>query len=131
MIVEVTEYVSVHDVHVIEEITQIYCEYSDLGAQGLSAYQIAQANGYPGTEKEWVDEILAKSWWDLILGKISTGDPVTIATGIVKPFVFETKSGSTVTLYRFKATDKSVDGFYSGFSGTSLTGLVAQKKVKL
>lgn len=33
-----------------------------LGAQGLSAYDIAVANGFVGTEAEWLDSLKAKNY---------------------------------------------------------------------
>lgn len=33
-----------------------------LGAQGLSAYDIAVANGFVGTEEEWLDSLKAKTF---------------------------------------------------------------------
>lgn len=131
MIAEFTEYIGVNNVEVTEIVTEIHVEYADMGAPGLSAYQIAVIHGYTGTQAQWIAEFQTKSWWDLIIGKQSTGTQVSITTGTVKPFVFAALAGGTVTLYRYKATNKSIDAFYSGFNGTTLTGLVTQKKVTL
>jgi len=34
------------------------------GNDGLSAYEIAVNNGFSGTEQEWLDSLVAKSWTD-------------------------------------------------------------------
>ncbi len=64
-----------NDVTVIIEETELFttividdnCEQvtiiaEALGAQGLSAYDIAVANGFEGTEQEWLDSLKAKTF---------------------------------------------------------------------
>ena len=65
-----------------------------------------------------------QTWWDLIVGKTSTGVPVTISSGIVTEFVY-----SGYSLYRFVADDGTSDAFYSGFDGTNLTGLIKERYI--
>ena len=54
----------------------------------------------------------------------------TIGTGDVYTYVYNS-SPSNITYYRFISTDGSTDAFYSYFSGTSLSGLVASKSITI
>jgi hypothetical protein len=129
MQIKLIEYIGPVNVTNVEQIVQTFCTITTNGATGLSAYEIAVVHGYEGTEEEWIAEFMAKTWWDYILGKIRTGVETTITSGIVKEWVYSTKAGAEITFYRYKATDKSQDAFYSGFDGTLVSGLLAQKKL--
>lgn len=129
MIIKLTEYFSQFNVNCQEQIVQTFCTISTNGATGLSAYEIALVHGYEGTEAEWIAEFQAKTWWDYILGKISTSNETDIPTGKVKTWTFATKAGGTIDFYRYKATDKSEDAFYSGFDGIAVSGLLAKKQL--
>lgn len=156
MIVEITEYIGINQVEITEVITEVHVEYSDLGAQGLSAYQLAVIGGftgaqtewlaslkgksayeiaviygYTGTEAQWIAEFQTKSFFDLLIGKLSKGEKTAISDGTVQPYVFANRAGGTTTLYRHKKTDKSLDALYSGYTNGTFTGLLTQKKVTL
>ena len=45
-----------------DNCTQVTIIAEALGAQGLSAYDIAVANGFVGTETEWLDSLKAKTY---------------------------------------------------------------------
>lgn len=130
-----------------EEIT-IIC--SGVGQAGLSAYAIAVANGFEGTEAEWLESLksvttLATSgfgeniafdpqtqtltidqfnWLDLARGyKTKPTIFETTGTGKVYQYVYETQ-----TLFRFIATDLSEDAFYSE---SALSNKLCEKKINL
>ena len=54
----------------------------------------------------------------------------TIPSGEVYSYVY-TSSPSNITYYRFISTDGSTDIFYTYFSGTTLSGVVASKSITL
>jgi len=61
------------------------------------------------------------TWISLVVG-VEPSAEVSIPSGEVLTYDY----GDT-TLYRFIASDDSLDAFYSTFDGTNLTGLVATK----
>jgi hypothetical protein len=70
-------------------------------------------------------------WMTLVRGYNTT--PVLLATipsGEVYTYVY-TSSPSNITYYRFISTDGSTDAFYTYFSGTTLSGVVASKSIIL
>ena len=121
-----------------------------LGAQGLSAYDIALANGFVGTEAEWLESL--KSITNLVtsgFGENIEYDAETQTLTIDKynwmdlargykeiPTLFETTSTGTIyqyvyqtmTLYRYIATDLSEDAFYDS---PTLTTKLCEKKISL
>ena len=123
---------------------------SGLGANGLSAYEIAVANGFEGTEEEWLDSLkpvltLVTSgfgenveynaetqtltidkynWMDLARGyNVIPTLFSTTSTGTIYQYIYQ-----TLTLYRFIATDLSDDSFYSE---SALTNKLCSKKITL
>lgn len=46
----------------------IEISFADIGPQGLSAYQIALANGFVGTESEWLDSLVGTDGSDGVDG---------------------------------------------------------------
>jgi hypothetical protein len=123
---------------------------SGLGANGLSAYQIAVANGFIGTEEEWLESLkpvltLVSSgfgenveydaetqtltidkynWMDLARGY--TEIPTlygTTSTGTIYEYIYQTQ-----TLYRYIATDLSQDAFYDD---DTLSNRLCTKKISL
>lgn len=54
--------VTVTTVVIEDDCDDITIISSGLGEQGLSAYQIALANGFVGTEQEWLDSLKAKNF---------------------------------------------------------------------
>lgn len=121
-----------------------------LGAQGLSAYDIAVANGFVGTEAEWLESL--KSITTLVTSgfgenieynsetqtlKIDKYNWMDLARGYKEiPTLFETTSTGTIyqyiyqtmTLYRYIATDLSEDAFYDS---PTLTTKLCEKKISL
>ena len=70
-------------------------------------------------------------WMTLVRGYNTTPTLLaTIATGDVYTYVYNS-SPSNITYYRFIATDGNTDAFYTYFSGTSLSGLVASKSITI
>jgi hypothetical protein len=128
-----------------EEVT-IIC--SGLGQAGLSAYEIAIANGFVGTQQQWLNSLKGianlvtsgfgedkeynsatgtltidkYNWMDLARGfKTKPTLFATTATGKVYRYVYETQ-----TLYRFVATDLTLDAFYSD---SALLNKLCEKKI--
>lgn len=121
-----------------------------LGAQGLSAYDIAVANGFVGTETEWLESLKSitnlvtsgfgenieydaetqtltidkYNWMDLARGykEIPTLFSTT-STGTIYQYIYQ-----TMTLYRYIATDLSEDAFYDS---STLTTKLCEKKISL
>lgn len=121
-----------------------------LGAQGLSAYDIAVANGFVGTETEWLESLKSitnlvtsgfgenieydaetqtltidkYNWMDLARGykEIPTLFSTT-STGTIYQYIYQ-----TMTLYRYIATDLSEDAFYDS---PTLTTKLCEKKISL
>lgn len=70
-------------------------------------------------------------WITLVRGYNTTPTLLaTIGTGDVYTYVYNS-SPSNITYYRYIATDGTVDAFYTYFSGTSLSGLVASKSITI
>lgn len=70
-------------------------------------------------------------WMTLVRGYNTTPTLLaTIATGDVYTYVYNS-SPSNVTYYRYIATDGSVDAFYTYYSGSTLSGLVASKSITI
>ena len=152
-----------NDVTVIIEETELFttividdnCEQvtiiaEALGAQGLSAYDIAVANGFVGTEEEWLESLKSittlvtsgfgedieynsetqtlkidkYNWMDLARGykEIPTLYSTT-STGTIYQYIYQ-----TMTLYRYIATDLSEDAFYDS---STLTTKLCEKKISL
>lgn len=70
-------------------------------------------------------------WMTLVRGYNTTPTLLaTITTGDVYTYVYNS-SPSNVTYYRYIATDGSVDAFYTYYSGSTLSGLVASKSITI
>jgi hypothetical protein len=121
-----------------------------LGSQGLSAYDIAVANGFEGTEQEWLESLKSitnlvtsgfgenvaynaetqtltidkYNWMDLARGykEIPTLFSTT-STGTIYQYIYQTQ-----TLYRYIANDLSTDAFYDT---STLTTKLCEKKISL
>lgn len=127
-IIVVTQRIKEVGVTATQTIKQVVVSANTLGnKRGLSAYQIAVANGYPGTETEWVNEVLGKRWVDYVFGYKTKTKLPNLSNGKLIKYTFETASAD-VELWRFKAFDKSIDGFYTD---SELTELVIKKRIKL
>lgn len=82
-------------------------------------YSIAGVEGTPG----WMD--LARRY------KIPPIFNSTIVGGDVFTYVYETTDGPDATYYRYVAADYSIDAFYATFDGSSVSDLIAEKKIYL
>jgi hypothetical protein len=71
-------------------------------------------------------------WMTLVRGYNTTPSLcATIASGDVYKYVYDSSPSNTI-YYRYIATDGSIDGFYTYFSGVStLSGLVAKKSITI
>jgi len=106
VVVAVTEQVDAVSVLVSADSDNVFVEVSsEIGPQGPAG----------------ADYDPTKSWFGLAVGAVPTG-PTAIAGGRVFTYDY-----GTTTLYRFISTDNTTDAFYSGFDGTTLTGLIATK----
>lgn len=133
-----------------DNCTQVTIIAEALGAQGLSAYDIAVANGFVGTETEWLESLKSittlvtsgfgenveynaetqtltidkYNWMDLARGytQIPTLHSTT-STGTIYQYIYQ-----TMTLYRYIATDLSEDAFYDS---ETLTEKLCEKKISL
>ena len=77
------------------------------------------------------DYDIGSDWMALVRGyKVIPTFNATIVSGDVYDYVYET-SGPDVTYYRYIASDGSIDGFYSMFDGSSVTDLIAEKKITI
>lgn len=150
MIVQVT-YTGIDCTTKVEQtIVKNYVVISDLGAPGASAYQIAVANGFVGTEEEWLESLKSittlvtsgfgenieydaptqtltidkYNWMDLARGyNVIPTLFSTTSTGTIYQYIYQ-----TMTLYRFIATDLSEDAFYNN---STLTTKLCEKKISL
>jgi hypothetical protein len=136
---------------VIDEVIEpVTIEICDLGAEGLSAYQIALKNGFVGTEAQWLESLksittLVTSGFGENVAYNATTQTLTIdkynwvdlARGYkVIPTLFSTNSTGTIyeyiyqtqTLYRYIATDLSQDAFYDD---DTLSNRLCTKKISL
>lgn len=133
-----------------DNCTQVTIIAEALGAQGLSAYDIAVANGFVGTETEWLESLKSitdlvtsgfgedieydaetqtltidkYNWMDLARGyKVIPTLHSTTSTGTIYQYIYQ-----TMTLYRYIATDLSEDAFYNN---STLTTKLCEKKISL
>lgn len=82
-----------------------------------------------GTQK--LENKTVVDWMTLVRGYNTTPTLLaTIATGDVYTYVYNS-SPSNVTYYRYIATDGTVDAFYTYYSGSTLSGLVASKSITI
>ena len=115
--------VGVTDAYIGED-NHLYLEMSDgeeIDAGEINVdFRVGISGGSSGNKLQWID--YSTNW---------SQEPVleaTITGGEVYRYVYEDG-----TLYRFVPTDytASVDAFYRSFDGTNLTGLVAQRGMKI
>jgi hypothetical protein len=70
-------------------------------------------------------------WMTLVRGYNSTPTLVAnITNGAVYSYMYNS-SPTNITYYRYISTDGSTDAFYTYFSGSTLTGIVASKSITL
>ena len=135
-----------------DNCTQVTIIAEALGAQGLSAYDIAVANGFVGTETEWLESL--KSITDLVTSgfgedieynaetqtlTIDKYNFLDLARGFkfgTIPFQVSTTTGGVIfqyeyitkNLYRYIANDLSEDAFYEEIT---LTTKLCEKQITL
>jgi len=95
----------------------------------LSAPALSGTHYGDGSKLTGITRVL--DWMTLVRGYNTTPTLcATIVTGDVYTYVYNS-SPSNVTYYRYIATDGSVDAFYTYFSGSTLSGLVASKSITI
>lgn len=102
------------------------------GDDGLSAYQIAVANGFVGTEAEWIASLkgpqgpAAPVTWAYFKDHWSE-TPTTAGTTAAGSVLAYTLDG--ITRYRLVPApyDPAQDAFYNTFTGGVLSGLIAAR----
>lgn len=92
------------------------------GLPGKSAYQIAQENGYNGTEEEFGDLLTSISkkenklnWWTLLVSASAKVLLTNNEAGKLYKYTY-----GTIDLYRFIKADKIEDSFYAEEEKTTL-----------
>lgn len=100
------------------------------GADGLSAYQVAVANGFIGTESEWLDSLVGSvdlTWTDYVTRWDVAPDLLaSIPGGSVFGYVL-----NAVVRYRFVPSiyAPDLDAFYVNFDGMNLSGLIVTRSI--
>ena len=95
----------------------------------LSAPALSGTHYGDGSKLTGITRVL--DWMTLVRGYNTTPTLcATIVTGDVYTYVYNS-SPSNVTYYRYIATDGSVDAFYTYYSGSTLSGLVASKSITI
>ena len=134
-----------------ETVQNVTIEVCGLGEVGLSAYDIAVANGFVGTEEEWLLSLEVKGvpiggttgmqlfktsatnyatqWafsWEYLVANWSVIP--TLNTAITGGDVYNYELNGTLR-YRFVPTTytPTQDAFYTSFNGTSVTGLITKR----
>jgi len=107
---------------------------SGLSSRWESVYNNVNSNSatyatLTGTQK--LENKTVVDWMTLVRGYNTTPTLcATITTGDVYTYKYNS-SPSNITYYRFIATDGSIDAFYTYFSGSTLTGIVASKSITI
>lgn len=142
MKVTITQNTDQYNVSCTNPQTVFNCTISEQGVPGLSAYQIAVANGFVGTEQEWLDSlkititgleyqtativdgalIAAWSWFQYASGFIHGTIPELILdSGGVQVFEYLYSFGT-----RYRKIDGTIDGF---FTDLACTDLIVKKEI--
>ena len=107
---------------------------SGLSSRWESVYTTVNSNSSTYVTLSATQKLTNKTvidWMTLVRGYNTTPTLcATIATGDVYTYVYNS-SPSNVTYYRYIATDGSVDAFYTYYSGSTLSGLVASKSITI
>jgi hypothetical protein len=98
---------------------------------GLSAYEIAVAEGFGGTEAQWLDSLVGPP------GNPTSSWMFYVTTWSTAPAFVETITGGSVYSYTLDATtryrfvpdpyDATTDAFYSSYTSPTLAGLLATR----
>lgn len=95
----------------------------------LSAPALSGTHYGDGSKLTGITRVL--DWMTLVRGYNTTPTLLaTIGTGEVYTYVYNS-TPSNITYYRFIATDGDTDAFYTYFSGSTLSGLVASKSISI
>jgi len=112
-------------------ITNNLVNTSNLGSYQV-LYNLTDASGNVAVQvTRTVNVIPHQSYW-MSLARGYSVEPVlhtTLLDGEVYTYVYTDQLGATTTLYRYIKTDLTLDAFYSGFDGTTLSGLITQKQI--
>ena len=107
---------------------------SGLSSRWESVYTTVNSNSSTYVTLSATQKLTNKTvidWMTLVRGYNTTPTlSATIPTGEVYTYVYNS-SPSNITYYRYIATDGTADAFYTYFSGTTLSGLVASKSIIL
>ena len=107
---------------------------SGLSSRWESVYNTVNSNSSTYVTLSATQKLTNKTvidWMTLVRGYNTTPTlSATIPTGDVYTYVYNS-SPSNITYYRYIATDGTADAFYTYFSGTTLSGLVASKSIIL
>ena len=95
----------------------------------LSAPALSGTHYGDGSKLTGITRVL--DWMTLVRGYNTTPTLcATIVTGDVYTYIYNS-TPSNITYYRYIATDGSIDAFYTYFSGSTLSGLVASKSISI
>lgn len=130
VIIEATQEVYDYTIDALEEVTEVFIIAEEVGVPGepgANAYQVAVANGYVGTEAEFVRQMIGHRWIEYVFGYKTKTKLPDLPNGKLIRYTFEGATAD-VTLWRFKAFNKSIDAFYTD---AELTDLVIKKRIKI
>lgn len=112
-------------------ITNNLVNTSNLGSYQV-LYNVTDASGNVAVQvTRTVNVIPHQSYW-MSLARGYSVEPVlhtTLSDGEVYTYVYTDQQGASTTLYRYIKTDLTLDAFYSGFDGVTLSGLITQKQI--
>lgn len=95
----------------------------------LSAPALSGTHYGDGSKLTGITRVL--DWMTLVRGYNTTPTLcATIVTGDVYTYIYNS-TPSNITYYRYIATDGSIDAFYTYYSGSTLSGLVASKSITI
>ena len=119
---------------VTENDTRLTNSRSPSGTEWSSVYNNVTSNSASYVTLTGTQTLKNKTvvdWMTLVRGYNTTPTlSATIPTGEVYTYVY-TSSPSNITYYRYIATNGTEDAFYTYFSDTTLSGLVASKSIIL
>ena len=112
-------------------VTNNLVNTSNLGSYQV-LYNVTDASGNVAVQvTRTVNVIPHQSYW-MSLARGYSVEPVlhtTLSDGEVYTYVYTDQQGASTTLYRYIKTDLTLDAFYSGFDGVTLSGLITQKQI--
>lgn len=112
-------------------VTNNLVNTSNLGSYQV-LYNVTDASGNAAVQvTRTVNVVPHQSYW-MSLARGYSVEPVlhtTLSDGEVYTYVYTDQQGASTTLYRYIKTDLTLDAFYSGFDGVTLSGLITQKQI--